>query len=99
MVLALPASPICRRAAQTDGALGRPKPATVKLFHSLMNPGGTSGGETGRLDSQMVDEKPRRSDDNCTLGRVILRINVSTLVLSVLIILPSNPGSACSITA
>lgn len=52
-----------------------------------------------RRNAQMVDVKPRRSDDNCGLGRAIFRINVSTLVLPVLIILPSNPGSASSITA
>lgn len=88
-------SPICQRAAPTDGAPARPKPVPVKLFHSLMNPGGTSGGE--QRDGTL--RWPRRSDDNCTLGSAIFRINVSTLVLSVLIILPSNPGSAGSITA
>lgn len=94
------AGPICQRATRTDGALARPKPVAAKLFHSLMNPGGKSGGGEKRdLNSQMVDAKPRRSDDNCTPGRAIVKINVSTLVLSVLIILPSNPSSASSITA
>lgn len=55
--------------------------------------------ERVRLNSQIIDVKPRRSDDNCTLNRGILRINVSTLVPSVLLILSSNPGSARSITA
>lgn len=96
--MALSAAPICQQAAQTDGALGRPKPATVKLFHSLMNPGGTSAGKQRDWTLRWWTRSPE-DQMIIALWAAILRINVSTLVLSVLIILASNPGSASSITA
>ncbi len=88
-------TPTCQLAGWTHAALFCPNPVSlIDCLYSLMNFGWASWEEeTVRLNCQIVDVKPKRSDDNCTLNWGILRINVSTLVLSVLLILFSKPGS------